>query len=217
MCKDMGYFGTFSAVVNSKSDEIAQFFKNYYGENIGLKSDNENKSDVLVYARENNWVVIKWPRTYFLYRKTSKEISNGLETIVSAVNVYDGDFWEHFFFKNGNLIDTFHSAPDYDGRIGRIKMELIDPGNAQLIATELNLDIKTIKPYFNRDESKEVRYSKAFPDDMYELFHGQVFIDFWDKLGIWLPEEDVLPEYAFDFKGDFLVEENIRYFEDSYF
>ncbi len=53
-----------------------------------------------------------------------------------------------------------------------------------------------------------------FPDDMYELLHGLVFIDFWDKLGIWLPVEEELPEYAFDFKEGFLVEENKRYFEN---
>ncbi len=212
----MGYFGTFSAVINSKSDEVAQFFKNYYEENIGLKHDKELKSDVLVYAKENNWVVIKWPRTYFLYRKTSKEISNSLQTIVSAVNIYDGDFWEHYFFKNGNMIDTFHSAPDFHGEYGGSNIELIDPGDANLIATELNLDVKNIKPYFNRDESREVRYSKVFPNDTYELLHGLVFIDFWDKLGIGLPEENILPEYAFDFKEGFLVEENKRYFEDYF-
>ncbi len=72
MYKDIGYFGTFSAVVNFKSDEVAQFFKNYYEENIGLKHDNEINPDMLVYARENNWDSYQMASDLFLVQKNFK-------------------------------------------------------------------------------------------------------------------------------------------------
>jgi len=75
-------------------------------------------------------------------------------------------------------------------------LKFIDPGNPQLIATELKLDVEKIKPYFNRDRSWEVRSKKAFPEDIYELMHGLVFIDFWEKLGIRLPEVTEVPEHG---------------------
>ncbi|MHA1376014.1 MAG: hypothetical protein ACTSR7_17185 [Promethearchaeota archaeon] len=28
--------------------------------------------------------------------------------VYTAVNVYDGDFWEHHFCKHGTLLDKFH-------------------------------------------------------------------------------------------------------------
>ena len=112
----MGYFGIFSAVLDAKPDDIAGFLNEYFKENATQRQNKEEfyyRDDLLIYPSHDNWVVIKWPREYFSHDETSKEISKKFETIVSAINVYDGDFWEHHFCKNGTLLDKFHSAPNY--------------------------------------------------------------------------------------------------------
>lgn len=201
----MGYFGVFSAVLNGSSDAIAQFFKTYFKENITQVSENKKQSDLLVYPSDNNWVVIKWPRYYYSYGKTSDQVSKEFQTVVSAINVYDGDFWEHNLFKNGKEIDYFHSAPDCFRKIDSKSLKFIAPGNPQLIATELKIDVSKIKPYFNREKFWEKRPNKAFPEDIYELWDGLAFIDFWEKLGVRLPEDAEVPEFAFNFDTEFLI------------
>lgn len=212
----MGYFGKFSAVLNCSTSAIAQFFKDYFEENITQIHDNKEKSGLLVYSSENNWVVIKWPRSYFSYDKPSKQISKEFQTVVSVINVYDGDFWEHSFLKDGKQLDSFHSAPDYHHEIDSESLKFIQPGNPQLIAAELKIDLKKIKPYFNRDSSREIRYKKVFPEDVYELMHGLVFIDFWEKLGIRLPEETEVPAYAFELSRRFIRKDNKKAFSGDF-
>jgi len=203
----VGYFGIFSAVLDGNPDDIAGFFKEFFKENATRRQNKEEfyyRDDLLLYARHNNWMVIKWPREYFSHNETSIEISKKFETIVSAVNVYDGDFWEHYFCKNGTLLDKFHSAPDYFDEISKKSLKYIDPGDAQLIATELKIDVARIKPYFNRDRSWDTPTKKAFPEDIYNITDGLAFIDFWEKLGIQLPEESEIPKHAFKISDDFL-------------
>lgn len=212
----MGYFGKFSAVLNGSAGAIAQFFKNYFKENVTQIQDNKEKSGLLVYPSENNWVVIKWPRLYFSYVKSSKQISKEFQTVVSVINVYDGDFWEHDFLKDGKQLDRFHSAPDCLHEIDSESLKFIQAGNPQLIAAELKIEVNKIKPYFNRDRSREVRSKKVFPEDVYELMHGLVFIDFWEKLGIRLPEEVEVPDYAFELSRKFIRKDGRKaFFGDS--
>jgi len=126
------------------------------------------------------------------------------QTIVSAVNVYDGSFWEHHFCKNGTLLDKFHSAPNYFEEVSKKLLKYIDPGDAQIIAAELKINITKIKPYFNRDRNWDTLPKKAFPEDIYIISDGLVFIDFWEKLGIRLPEESEIPNHAFKISDDFM-------------
>ena len=205
----MGYFGIFSAVLNGNSDAIASFFDGYFNKNASRRQDNQEfyyRDDLLIYSNHNDWVVIKWPREYFSYDETSILLSKTFETIVSAVNIYDGDFWEHKFYKTGSLLDSFHSAPDHFEEINEKLLRFIDPGDPHLIAKELKIEVEKIKPYFNRERNLDVHSKKAFPEDIYNVSDGLVFIDFWNKIGIRLPEEHEIPKHAFEINDDFMRE-----------
>jgi len=87
-------------------------------------------------------------------------------------------------------------------------LKYIESGDPQLIATELKVDVEKIKPYFNRDRSWEVVSKKAFPEDIYELMHGLVFIDFWEKLGIRFPKHGTKPKYKFELSDEFIIKDH---------
>ena len=205
----MGYFGIFSAILNGNPDDIALFFKNHFKENISQRKDREDfyyRDDILIYSSQNGWVVIKWSREFFSYDETSKILSKTFDALVSAVNIYDGDFWEHKFYKNGELLDTFHSAPDYFEEINEKLLRFIDPGKPHVIAEELKIEVEKISPYFNRERNLDALPKKAFPEDIYNVSDGLVFIDFWNKIGIRLPEDHEIPQHAFEMDDKYMRE-----------
>ena len=61
----------------------------------------------------DGWSVLHWPDYFTGLGPASQWLSAELDALTSAIDVYDGDLWNHLLFQRGVLIDRFSSIPDY--------------------------------------------------------------------------------------------------------
>ena len=72
-------------------------------------------TDVAIFRSVDGWSRVLWP-VYFNVHDfpVAKFLSAELGTMVSTINVYDGQAWSHGLFEGGEELDRFCSMPSLD-------------------------------------------------------------------------------------------------------
>jgi hypothetical protein len=231
----MGEFLSAAALRGRSADAIAQSIQAYASES-GVTTqpivvaESDSATDAQVFVPRARWNVVAWPAMFHGHDiAAARWLSRSLQTLVSHVAVYDGDFWEHVLFVNGELIDAFRSRPAYFSErsedMGRLREEW--RGNPGVIANALGISADGLLGYLlDLDSSGQVQpptarvsllqrlgwrrrpeqsalLGKAFPEDEFELDNPWVFIDFWRRLGIVYPEDGEEPQRCLRFTAGF--------------
>jgi hypothetical protein len=152
--------------------------------------DEEARTTAGIWAPVNGWTVVIWPNWFTDLDAVSPKLSADLGTLVSAIDVYDGDFWTHQLWRDGVEIDRFNSSPEYfvqdRQELRRLREEWA--GRPDVVAEAFGVDAATVARYlippytgfFGRLRGRR----KPFPDDASTLDDVWVFVDFWRRLGI---------------------------------
>lgn len=105
----MGMFLSVSAIQNRTVEDVADaIHTNAAAHGIEVirvrRHGMDQDSDATVPFR-NGWTVITWPDHFLEGETVSQAVSEALQTLVSYVNVYDGDLWEHYLLATaGNVV-----------------------------------------------------------------------------------------------------------------
>lgn len=207
----MGHFFAVTAFntnnENAVSDAVISYSQKYEVNAKVLdnvKEPNENTHSIL-FDSNNGWTIVVWPPYFNIYDvPLAEELSKKLDLLVSTINVYDGDYWCHYFFDKGEMVDKYCSIPNYwaedetDGE-SFIK-EFI--GNPKSVAQLCGIQIEAIEGYYI-PLLDEKEYGKAYKDDEFELEDFWVFADFWKKLGINYPEDMRTFKFIIDMTNNF--------------
>lgn len=150
----------------------------------------QGRSDVVIFAPRNGWTVLFWPPLFARHDiPASRHLSRQLETIVSAVHTYEGDYWVHVLFDKGKEVDRFASRPDFaaptPGAAARLKKKW--RGDAQVLARLLGANAEEVSRYYVHLGPEGL--ATRFPEDQFRLDDPWVFTDFWRHLGIPYPED----------------------------
>src|SRR4051794_36132941 len=113
----MGVFLSAAAVRGNSVDAIARGIQTYASESgvttqpvAGAQID--SGTDSQVFSPRANWNVVVWPDMFHGHDMAiARWLSRSLQTLVSHIAIYDGDYWEHVLFLNGDLVDAFRSRP----------------------------------------------------------------------------------------------------------
>lgn len=166
----------------------------------------DGRSTVDLWAPRNGWIVTIWPTHFTGLNAVAQWLSGELTTLVSTIDVYDGDFWNHVLWRDGAEADRFSSWPDHfeadRHEAKRLKQEWA--GRPDVLAESFGVPENHITPYLIPPYSSGVfgwwmRRRKPFPDDTTELADIWIFIDFWRRLGIHYP--DAPPARSIRFTG----------------
>src|ERR1051326_1003591 len=113
----MGLFLSVSAVQDRTVDGAAPAIIAYAasnGVNATLTDETYDEDTDLSVAYENGWTVVLWPNHFVGYTESSgRVLSQSLQTLVSNVDIYDGDHWYHYLARDGKLLDQYSSNPGY--------------------------------------------------------------------------------------------------------
>jgi hypothetical protein len=92
-------------------------------------------SEARVVPTGDGWSVVCWPDYFTGLGPASKWLSVEFDALTSAIDVSDGDLWNHLLFRRGVLIDRFSSIPDYftRGRSEKTRLRRAWAGNADVI------------------------------------------------------------------------------------
>ena len=193
--RKMGHFLTVTAFKSDNTDRIVNSILEYTSEfdvNSRIAESVDEPCDqrhAVVYESVDGWCVVVWPSHFFGFEAPlAQALSATLDTVISTISVYDGDYWSHKFFSSGVQLDNFCSMPTYwcdsDDDTELIISEF--RGSPCFVAENLNIDESTIQGYYLPIlEDKD--YPKVVPGDKFGLDDFWVFTDFWDKLNIQYP------------------------------
>lgn len=181
----MGEFLSISSVRGRPAREIAEALTGYAAEYGVSTASGKQAADVVDFIEVpgTTWTVVGWPRAFTGHNPVACRLSGTLTTIVSSIDVYDGDFWRHVLCEKGHVVDRFTSDRGYFGPDD-------DPGeawngSATAIAAALGLTPGLVAPYLVQPARQ---HGRARPDDESALDSPWVFVDFWRRLGIRYPD-----------------------------
>ena len=141
--------------------------------------------DACWFVPRNGWTTVLWPSFFNIHDEPfCRDASHNLSTLVSTVHVYDGDYWAHFLFEKGRLLDRFCSLPDYFSGEGEPIESESWAGDAELIASRTGADPQVLRRYLVHLDPEASESGKAWADDEFELEDVWVFVDFWRRMGI---------------------------------
>jgi hypothetical protein len=130
-----------------------------------------------VYEPHNGWTTVVWPRFFGEHHsEVAGHLSRRLRTVVSSINVYDSDTWQHVVYDNGELVDEYATDPSY------LVSSLDDPraverrwrGNPEAVASHVGSSAREIARHYRRN-----RLSRSFDD--------WNFVELWADFGILYP------------------------------
>jgi hypothetical protein len=187
----MGEFIAVTAVRGTDPAFVAQTIVRYAQES-GVEADvvAEHGDDlVAVHPPEGGWTVVTWPMPV-VASAVGGWLSRECGAQVSAIDVYDGAYWQHVAFYKGEVRDRFSSVPDYfatDEPTGqRLRREWA--GDAAVLADFFDRPASAVGPYLVRADEAA---GPAFPGDEFDLDDVWVFVDFWRRAGIAYPDPGV--------------------------
>lgn len=197
----VGLFMQLTAVSASETDRVAGAIIGYAAGHLvdavidpGPPGTGERDLAQVVPAGDG-WHVIFWPKYFAGLGPASQWLSAELETVVSAVEIYDGDLWNHLLFTPAGLIDRFSSFPDYftRNRAQRSQLRRDWAGNPEAVGEVLGIPPARIAGYLRHPHSsilfgRAARNRRVHPQDGSELGDVWVFTDFWRHLGITYPD-----------------------------
>jgi hypothetical protein len=172
-------------------------------------ADRDDVTTVDLWAPRGGWTVLSWPRFFGGNAAVGSWLSHELDALVSAIDVYDGDFWNHVAWRGGAEVDRFSSCPDYftkdRRRITRLKQEWA--GRPDVLATAFGVSPDRVAPYLLHPFSsgffgRRLAGRHPLPGDRFLLADVWVFVDFWARLGITYPDTDDRPVRSVRFAGD---------------
>lgn len=166
---------------------------------LPVEADMQRKVAVVV-PPVNGWTVINWPRHITFLIGVSRWLSGELNTVASAVDVFEGDDWSHVAISDGEVRDRYSTTPRNRVQSGTTSREANRRwgGNPRVVGETFGVDSDLIAPYFAGINIRLLKvlwrharpsYSgKVWPDDQSPLWDVWVFADLWRRLGITYPE-----------------------------
>jgi hypothetical protein len=160
-------------------------------------ADADDPSTVSMWPPRDGWIVMLWPRFFNGLGAAAQWLSREFDTLVSTIEVYDGDFWSHVLWRSGEELDRFSSIPDYFTddhlEIKRLRQEWA--GHPRAVAEAFGVPDDLIAPYLRPVTSSGLvgwwrGRHKPFPDDHTTLGDVWIFTDFWKRAGIQYPDTD---------------------------
>src|SRR5262249_10219194 len=131
----------------------------------------------------DGWSIVFWPDYFTGLGPASLWLSVEFDAVTSAIDVYDGDLWNHLLFRRGVLIDRFSSIPDYftRDRSEKARLRRAWAGNADVIGASFGVPPDRIGRYLIHTYSsflfgRAARNSRVNPDDMFDLGDVWVFV-----------------------------------------
>ncbi len=193
----MGSFLAVTAFYSDDIDAISKSITSYAHEYkipaaIETKSDTPNhKRHALVYKSKNGWIVVLWPDYFNVHDgRLAKWVSKQRNLLVSTVGVYDGDYWCHHMYRNGEQIDLFCSVPTYwaeteeEAKSSAQRLQ----GSPERVAKAVGVSASAIEGYYTHINF-EKEYSRVHSNDATTVDNFWVFTDFWEKIGIEYPTD----------------------------
>ena len=209
----MGLFLALSAVRTEDTDGVADAVVRYArshgveaavagadGRSASSRADEQpeaTEGEARVVPAGAGWSVLFWPDYFNGLGPASQWLSAELDVLTSAIDVYDGDLWNHLLFRRGVLIDRFSSIPDYftrnRGEKARLRREWA--GKPGTVGEAFGVPPDRIERYLIHTYTsflfgRAARNSRVNPDDVFDLGDVWVFVDFWRHLGIRYPDPD---------------------------
>ena len=140
---------------------------------------------IVVTAAVDGWVAVH-PHYVVQPHRLAVELTRRLDTIGSAVGIYEDVFWTHDLVDRGTVVDRHVNFPDY---FGAGEYDDSFAGDPSVVASALGADPAEIAPYFEqvslrRARSRWSRPPKAHPDDHHHLLDGWVVTELWSRMGI---------------------------------
>lgn len=185
----MGEFVQATALRTSDLDAVEEAVLRH-GRVKDSAGDDDRQMTADIWAPVNGWTVVIWPRWFTDLDLVSPKLSADLGTLASTIDVYDGDFWTHKLWRDGEELDRFNSHPEYftQDRQERRRLREEWAGHPAVVAEACGVDPATVARYlippytgfFGRLQGRR----KPFPDDSTTLDDIWIFVEFWRRLGI---------------------------------
>lgn len=201
----MGLFLSMTAVRSSDAATVAEAIAAFAAlhdvpaELVPVEADMQRKV-ALVVPPVNGWTVINWPPFSNFLLTVSRWLSGELNTVASAVDVFEGDDWSHIAISGGEIRDRYSTTPRNRVPPGTTSREAnrLWGGNPRIVGETFGVDPDPIASYFAGINIRLLKalwrharpsYSgKVWPDDDSPLWDVWVFTDLWRRLGITYPE-----------------------------
>jgi hypothetical protein len=152
-----------------------------------------DRTDASIFRLENGWSRVLWPAYFNVHDfPVAQFLSAELSTLVSTINVYDGDTWAHGLFENGEELDRFGSVPSLYAE-GEDNLEAVVAawsGKPNVVAAAVGCSPEVLSRYFQHapEGGFDENEAKAFPDDEFDRNDVWVLVDFWRRMGITYPD-----------------------------
>jgi hypothetical protein len=179
----MGEFVAVSAVRTGNLDAVGEaaldFFRTHScaAEQIPATGRAQDAADLRIYGPGDGWTVILWPQP-FAELAAAEFVSRRLGTLVSSISLYDGDYWRHVLFRDGEVLDRFGNVPDYFAENEQDAARLRDKfgGQPAVVADAVGCPPERLAPYLVRA-------------DLDEDTDPWIFVEFWRQFGPRYPED----------------------------
>ena len=134
-----------------------------------------------VYEPVNDWVTVLWPMFFGPHQvEMAKYLSERLNAVVSSVDIYHSETWQHVVYDGGVLVDAYGTDPSY------LASDLDDPravarywkGNPQAVAGTLGGPVRVISRIYRRNRRRWT-------------FDDWAFVEVWEACGIVYPVGEV--------------------------
>ncbi|MDR1290448.1 MAG: hypothetical protein LBK06_04530 [Planctomycetaceae bacterium] len=111
------------------------------------RQDIEEQNNFIVGNEQNGWVSVYTDDLLGMDIGLAGAIASKLQTRVILIDVHDDDVFTYYYFRDGEMVDSFNSCPDYFGTAGMDfnpdKFTTISPeeleGLSQKIKTDFNI------------------------------------------------------------------------------
>ena len=148
-----------------------------------------DSNDVFYAAPGTGWATLV-PHYVVPAEKLAIELTRRLDTVSSAVTIYEDVLWMHHLVEHGEELDRFVNLPGY---FGPGEFDDSWTGDASLVARTVGTDPAELAPYFRqvslpRARSRWRRPPKAHAEDEYDLLTGWVVTELWRRMGISWPD-----------------------------
>jgi len=207
----MGYFLATTAFRSNSVPETAQAISEYlllHGVQHDILSSpqtRDNSTDALVFAPQNQWVVVLWPNYFNLHDfPLAAAVGKTRPWLISTIHVYDSDYWEHFAVQGTEELHSFCSRPGFWAEepleLERVAKFRPDP---QRFAAAVNVPGSLLQPYLVDADALSDEGAKAHSEDQFPLDDFWVFTDFWRRAGIVYPDPPGNPASVLRLSKDF--------------
>ena len=151
----MGLFLAVAAVRSESTSEIvqaiSQCMQSYDVKHEVLPGSTplNDATDAQVFAPVNGWTVVLWPNYFNIHDfPVAKSIASAQPWLISAVHVYDGDYWEHLAVIGATELHSYCSRPTYwqDEPAELERVANFNPAPERL-ADAANVPLASLAPY----------------------------------------------------------------------